>query len=141
MHDEGIERINALGHVNVRAEHKTTLEFTREEYLTPRGDCIVAVCADKGCAQLSEGFKESLRREDTLVEITIECGSEKDTVTARGHPGLELSHLTDIVVRKSGFVCSRTLAVGADKSAAELDRGLVARLRGGGRVVIELKIL
>ena len=51
------EFITAFGHKNVRATHRTTLEITKDEELSVRGDCIVAVAADKGFFDLKPKFK------------------------------------------------------------------------------------
>jgi hypothetical protein len=40
-----------------------------------------------------------------------------------------LTHPTDVVVRKSDYFCSRTLAVRADKAASDLSRELVEKLK------------
>ena len=54
------EVIFAQGHENILGTHKTTLEFTKDKHLTKKGDCIVAVAADKALADLSAEFKENL---------------------------------------------------------------------------------
>ena len=41
-----MEIVIARGHPNIRATHKTTLEVTKEKELSPRGDCIIGICAD-----------------------------------------------------------------------------------------------
>ena len=138
-----VEVVRARGHPNVRATHPTTLEITREEHLTPRGDCIIAVGADKGARDLSEAFKEAAKREGALIRITIEVPSRglREVVLARGHPGLTFEHPTDMVVRKSNFTCGRTVAVGADKAARDLSRELIEALRDpGAEVIIRLEV-
>ena len=40
-----------------------------------------------------------------------------------------MSHPTDMVVRKSGYICGRTLAINADKAACDLSRALVEKLK------------
>lgn len=71
--------------------------------------------------------------------MEILCGGRRDVVTARGDGRLTLSHPSDIVVRRSDYVCDRTLAVGADKAAVDLSRDLVDELRRHGqRVTIRL---
>ena len=135
------ETVRARGHENVTSRHRTTLEFTKGEHLTPRGDCIVAVGADRGLQEFSEEFKNLLKDDDAVLEITIECDGISEMVKAKGHHNLTLTHPTDMVVRKSDFVCGRTLAIGADKASIDLDRGLIEKLRRGGEAIIELKIL
>ncbi|MBU0761546.1 MAG: DUF371 domain-containing protein, partial [Candidatus Altiarchaeota archaeon] len=97
----------AMGHVNVLCLHEKTLEFTAEDHLTKKGDCIFAVCADKTMADLPEEFKERLKTDNAKLKLVIECGGVKDEVTACGSPDLILTHPTDFVVRKSNFICSR----------------------------------
>ncbi|KUO85763.1 MAG: hypothetical protein AT709_05205 [Caldivirga sp. MG_3] len=48
-----IDVVWARGHVNVMATHRNTLEITRDDYVTKRGDCIVACCADKAALDLN----------------------------------------------------------------------------------------
>jgi hypothetical protein len=113
----------------MQATHKTTLEFTKDKHLTKKGDCIITVAADKALADLNADFKEKLRKTDAKLTITIEADGISERVNAEGSPQLILTHPTDIVVRKSDYVCSRTLAVHADKAACDLSRDLVEKLR------------
>ena len=124
------ETFAARGHRNIKATHRTTLEITKEANLTPRGDCIIAVGSEKGAADLNRELVEALKRgaEATLV---IEAGGVTETVRGHGDPRITLTHPTDIVVRKSLYVDSRTLMVEADKSASDLSRELVEALRSG----------
>lgn len=134
------EEIRARGHANVRATHYNTLEVTKEDHLTPRGDCIVAVASDKAMPELGDAFKDALRNNEATLVIDIECNGKHDTVTAHGHADLPLTHDTDLVVRKSSFICPRTLAIQADKAAKDLDRDLVAELSTGEPVNVTLTI-
>jgi len=113
----------------VLATHKTTFEITRETFLSERGNCIIAVSADKALTDLSFKFKEGLRRENAKVSILIEVGTVKESINAFGSPKLILSHPKDIVVRKSSYICTRTLAINADKAAFDLSRKLVKKLK------------
>jgi hypothetical protein len=119
----------AKGHRNILANHPTTLELTKEDDLSRRGDCIVAVSAGKAMPDLGAEFKEKLRRENARLTILIEAGGIVETVNAYGSAHLMLVHPTEMVVRKSGYICSRTLAVKADKAAADLSRSLVQKLK------------
>jgi len=56
-------------------------------------------------------------------------------VKARGSPKLTFTHSTDLVVRKSSYVCGRTLAIKADKSANDLSRELIEKLRHSNQQV------
>jgi hypothetical protein len=123
------EVIIAKGHKNILATNRNTLEITGESHLSRRGDCIIAVASNKGVGDLSDEFKRLLRQGDARLTIRIEAGSIEDVVTSRGDPRLILTHCTDSVVRKSNYVCSRTLAVKADKAAVDLSRQLVKKLK------------
>jgi len=126
---------SAYGHSNVQSTNKTTFEITKEKHLTKRGDCIIAVGASKGASDLNENFRAVARSQDARITIKIEVDGEKETVTAWGSPQLSFTHPTDLVVRKSTYVCGRTLAIRADKAACDFSRKLVERLRNPNQKV------
>ena len=126
---EVTETISAFGHVNVQATHRATLEFTKERHLSREGDCIVAVTSDKSVADLSRSFMECLRKPNARLTLLIEADGIVEEIHASGSPRLILSHPTDMVIRKSDYICSRTLAVRADKAAVDLSRELVEKLK------------
>ncbi|TRO45439.1 DUF371 domain-containing protein [Candidatus Bathyarchaeota archaeon] len=123
------DEVFANGHKNITATHLATLEITKEVHLSRRGDCIIAVAADKSLTDLSEGFKESLRKPSSKLTLTIEANEITAQINAHGSPELTLTHPSDMVVRKSSYIDDRTLAVNADKAAADLPRKLVEKLR------------
>jgi hypothetical protein len=123
------EVIFARGHENILATHETTLEITKKPNLSKKGNCVIAVSADKALNDLSLKFKDNLRREDSKVTILIEAGQIAETVNASGDPSLILTHPSDLVVRKSSYICNRTLAVKADQASCDLSRILVEKLR------------
>jgi len=127
------EHLIAFGHENIKSTNKTTFEITKEEHLTPRGDCIAAVSASKGAVDLSPEFKKTACRPDAHIEIRIAVDGEVETVKAKGHSALTFSHPTDLVVRKSDYVCGRTLAIRADKAACNLSRKLIEKLRNSNQ--------
>lgn len=124
-----IVAIFAHGHENIQATHETTLEITKEPTLTKRGDCIIAVEATNGAADLPLEFKEAARKKGAQITITIEAGELKEIVRAKGSPRLLFTHPTDLVVRKTDYVCGRTLAIAADKAASDLSRKLVEKIQ------------
>ena len=124
-----VEKLTARGHDSVLATHKTTFEITKNAHLTQRGDCVVAVAADKGVGDLSDELKRVLRKTSSKLTIVLQAGQEREVVEALGSPELALSHPRDIVVRKSSFVCNRTLAVKANKVAKDFSRKFVKQLR------------
>lgn len=127
-----IDVVSFRGHPNIRATHETTFEITKETYLTPKGDCIIGVSADKGLADLSRELKQVVKSEASLVLLLLvdELG-EHDLVLGRGDPQLELSDEKRIIVRKSTYVSRDTLAVSSSKSAADLKRSLIENLKRG----------
>ncbi|MEM1564436.1 MAG: DUF371 domain-containing protein [Candidatus Bathyarchaeia archaeon] len=129
------EFITGFGHKNIRATHPTTLEITKEKELSIRGDCIVVVSADKGFPDFKPEFKELLRRDGAKVFIQIDAGGITESISAFGCSRLVLGHPTDLVVRKSDYVCSRTLAIKANKAACNLSRSLVATLQNPSQKV------
>ena len=119
----------AYGHENVLSTHKTTFEVTKEDTLTKHGDCIVAVKSTKCATDFPVNFKEAARKEGSRITITFEADEMKETITAEGNPQLQFTHKTDFVVRKSDYVCGRTLAINANKAAIDFSRDLVKKLR------------
>jgi len=134
------EVIHCRGHENVKATHRSTLEITTEDFLTPRGDCIICVSADKALSDLSEDFKKALRK-GARLRVVIRAGDLADELTAYGSPELKLESPVSMVIRKSNYVDGRTLAIRADKSAKDIKRELVELLRNPEtRVTVELII-
>ncbi len=134
------EEIEGRGHKNITAMHQTTFEITKEEEIGKEADCVICVAANKACKDLSEDMKDALKM-GKEVKITIEAGGIKDEVVAYGSPALKLSSEKRMVVRKSSFIDSKTLAILADKSASELNRELVERLKDPStkvRIVLEV---
>ena len=123
-----MEIILARGHQKIKARHPTTLMITKDKDVGPRGDCVVAVAADKGAKNLSETLKQAIRT-GHKVRVTLKVGDIAEVIHGLGHPALALKHPTDIVIRKSRFTCGRTLAIEADKAAGDLSRTFVACLR------------
>ncbi len=119
----------ALGHENIRAIHPTTVMFTKDIFVSQKGDCIVAMSTDKSVSDLSAQFKEELRKPNAKLTVTIEAGNFIEEIKALGSPKLCLCHPTDIVIRKSDYICSRTLAICADKSSNDLSREFVEKLQ------------
>lgn len=133
--DELREIIFAKGHRNILATHPTTLEFTTGNDLSSRGDCIIAVSADRAMPDLNPVFKERLCKHNAKLTILIEAIGESETVCAYGCPNLCFENPVEMVVRKSSYACSRTLAVRADKAAVNLSRAFVKKLQSPARKV------
>lgn len=132
---EAKETIIAHGHINVLALHRSTIEITKTDKLTKKGDCIIAISASKSVQDLRPCFKRALQNDNTKLSMSIEAGGVSDTVSAHGSHNLILDHPSDLVIRKSDYVCNRTLAICADKAAIDLTRNLVEELQKPGQKV------
>ena len=121
--------IEFSGHENIRSNHKKTIEITKESELTVRGDCIVGVNANYSCSDLPENLKEKLQDPSSEIEFSIRVEDHEFVVKGKGHEDLILSHPEDIVIRKSDFICPRTLAVKCDKASNLLPRSMVTLLQ------------
>ena len=119
----------ARGHPRILATHPTTFEITKDEHLTERGDCIVAVKSTKGAKDLSPEFKRLARNDSARITVILNVDGRREISTGRGRRQLSFTHPSDLVVRKSGFVCGRTLMTHSNKSASDFSRSFVERLR------------
>ena len=133
------EILYVRGHPNISAKHRTTLEITTKEDLTPRGDCIIAVGSNKGAKQLSESFKKLAKKENSTITMAIKVGTQTEIIKGCGDPRLTFSHPHDIVVRKSSYYSDRTVMVKANKAAIDLNRKLVELIRNAEKEV-EIKL-
>ncbi|MCS7140246.1 MAG: DUF371 domain-containing protein [Candidatus Nezhaarchaeota archaeon] len=134
------ETFRAWGHPNIRATHRTTLEITREEHLTLRGDCIVAVRSEKSVADLDPKFKQMIMQDSARITLVLKVLGIEDTITGFGHEKLMLTSQVSMVCRKSSYICPRTLMIRADKSAIDIDRELIEYLRQGKQVEIAIEV-
>jgi hypothetical protein len=123
--------VRAGGHENVTAEHGSTFEVTSDDWLTPAGDCILAVEADAVPADFDESFVAACRSPEATITATLRAGGHEQVVEGRGHPDLTLDGDRSLVARTSSYVDDRTVMVEADATAAALDRELVAALADG----------
>lgn len=134
------ERVRARGHENVTARHASTLELTRDDYLTPAGDCILGIEADRAPADFDPAFVEACRDSEATITLTLDAGDHTETVTGRGHPELECTNDRSLVCRTSDYVDDRTVMVGADKAAADLDRTFADALADGDEITAVFRV-
>ena len=134
------EIIHARGHEHVRAAHASTFEVTTDDYLTPAGDCILAIDADRAPADFEPAFVEACRDPAATITMTIEAGDHQETVTGRGDPALEFTNERSAVGRTSDYVDDRTVMVGAEFAAEGFDRELVAALADGVEATVTMTV-
>ena len=82
-----------------------------------------------GPSDLSSEFKSDIRGSGSTIQVVLEVDRFRFVVRGRGDTRLSLSHPTDFVIRKSGFISDRTLMIHADKAAADLPREMVQQLK------------
>jgi len=134
------ETIRARGHENVSAEHASTFEVTSDGFLTPAGDCILAVGADRTPADFAESFVRACQDPDATITVSLETDDHADRIEARGHPDLTFASDRSLVGRTSDYVDERTVAVEAERAARGVDRDLVAALASGVQVTVTLEV-
>jgi len=121
--------VTFYGHPNIRALHAKTIEITKDEHLTLRGDCIVGVRANKACADLDQALKHRLKSNSVVVRIEIMVANESFLITGMGDHRLSMLNPNDIVIRRTNFACPRTMSVLCNKASSEVPRNMVERLQ------------
>ena len=130
-----------LGHKNILSLHEKTIEITKDSELTTNGDCIVGVGADISCMDLPEKMKKKIQNTKTKILFSIEANGKKFTIKGYGSEKLSLKHTKDIVLRKSAFTCSRTIAINCDNASSDIPRDFVKILQNPktkGNMIIEV---
>ena len=135
---EAQEIIGCQGHPLVLGTHPTTFEVTRAGHLTKKGNCIIGISADKSCDRLSAEFKRVLTHDDAVLITRLSCDGKTAEVKSHGSSQFTLDHPTDMVWRRSSFVCGRTIGIMSDPVAATLPDGLLANLVAGKEMIIIL---
>jgi hypothetical protein len=135
---EAQEIIHCRGHPLVFGTHPTTFEVTREVHLTKKGNCVIGIAADKSCAGLSAAFKGVLTDDDAVLITRLSSEDVMFEVKSRGSSQFTLDHPTDMVWRRSSFICGRTIGIMTDHGAATLPKALVANLVAGKEMIVTL---
>jgi hypothetical protein len=130
---EPIFTVHFSGHPNILATNRMTLEVTKEDFLTLRGDCIMGIMADASSAELSGQAKAFICRDGSRLRFDIKVERERFSFFASGSRSLTLTHPMSMVIRRSTYSCPRTLAVKSTAAACDLPRPLVARLASGAQ--------
>jgi len=126
-------KFHAYGHKFVKSTHKTTLEFTKEDFLTETGDCILGINSDFDIENIRKMFNK-----DDKLKIILRIGSFVDEIHAEYNPGFD-SHA--LIIRKSEYVDKRTFAIRADKAANDIKRTLVNEMKKpSAKMIVEIII-
>ena len=121
-------KFNAYGHTNILATHKTTLEFTKDENVSLKGDCIVGVNADFELKKIKK-FIQKLKNKNITITIKAILTSTKiqEKISAEINPNFNDD--VELVIRKTDFVSERTFATSSNKAAFDLNRDLIRFLK------------
>lgn len=136
------DEVTFYGHPNVRSLHSKSIEITKDGYLTPKGDCIIGIKANKACTDLEESIRRGLKSSSAIVKIEVIVDDESFIIKGRGDERLTMLNPHDIVIRRTNFVCPRTMSVLCDKASSDMSRELVRLLqhqeqKGIFRITIE----
>lgn len=134
------ERFNARGHEHVRGTHESTLEITTDDWLTPAGDCILGIEANHAPAHFEELFTKAAQSADARITLKLTADGVTDSISGRGDPRLTFGSDRCLIARTSTYVDDRTVMVEASGAATDIDRALIARLRRGVKLQIELSV-
>ncbi|MCK5150219.1 MAG: DUF371 domain-containing protein [Candidatus Thorarchaeota archaeon] len=119
----------AYGHDNVIGNHRTTVELTSEEFLTPKGTCIIGIRSDMTLNTLDDDIKKLALSENTKIILRLTAGDFSEEIVGHGSPGLTYVDGISMVARTSTYECGRTLMIRADKAASDLSRELVNQMQ------------
>jgi len=114
-------KFKAYGHPNILAKHVKTLEFTKDEGLTERGDCIVGIKADFE--------KNELKKFNKKAKIIIRA---KDHESGNIHESIHKFTINknfnsndELVIRKSSFDSDRTFGFNLNRGSNHIPRDMV----------------
>lgn len=122
-----LDTINATGHPFIQCSHSTTIELTKEDYLTKKGNCILGIKASKACFDLIPELKRKILNGDK-IEVIIKADDIFDSFYGYGSKSLTLLSKKDMVFRKSNFTCDKTVLINCTKSSIDLNRSLIKKL-------------
>ena len=117
------------GHKNILSLHEKTIEITKDSELSVGGDCIIGTNSGLACIDLPEKFKKKIQNPNTTIEFTIVADEHSFSIHGKGSDKLTLKHTSDIVLRKSAFTCSRTIAINCDKASDDIPRDMIKKLQ------------
>lgn len=123
------------GHPNILSTHRNTFEFTKEDYLTKSGDCIVGINSSFSIMDIKNEFGD----QDKDILILIECENKKEEIKAIYNHTFNDEH--EMVIRITDFKDGRTFATRADKSSKMLDRKLIELLQKGMQAKVTIKCI
>ena len=107
MTDPLVEVVRARGHEHVSATHVSTFEVTTDDWLTPAGDCILAVEADRAPRDFSAAFRDACATTEATITATITVegpsATHTETIVGHGDARLDLHAERTLVLRTRAY--------------------------------------
>jgi hypothetical protein len=131
-----IDLVNAYGHYNVIAKHRSTIELTKDNFLTPRGDCIIGIKSDKGANSLSIDLKRIISTDNSYIYVILKVENLEnvEVIRGRGSRKLTLENPNKIIIRKSNYISDATIMINSNKAAIDINRDIINELRNGSKL-------
>jgi len=111
------------GHPKITAEHRSTLEFTKDDHVVGNGDCILGISSDHNSGDLN-------KLNGRLIFVMSIDGIE-DSFEATIPKNHRITDEKELVIRTSSFVSGRTYAIASSKASLDIDRNMIKALRKG----------
>lgn len=118
------------GHPKISAEHKSTLEFTKEDHISGNGDCILGISSNHDI--------ETLNKLNGRLIFTLNIGDLKDSFEATIPRNHRISDKRELVIRTSSFVSTRTYAIASTKASLDINRDIIEALKKGSTMEISV---
>src|SRR2546426_9513456 len=113
---------HAFGHPRILSTHPTTIEITRSQNLTIRGDCVIGVKSSHGLGDFPDEMKRLLSNDSGRGRLEMRVRDQVVSIEGRGAKGLTFMDLNETVVGRGGFESERTLMVYSGKAALDIPR-------------------
>ncbi|MDY1591459.1 MAG: DUF371 domain-containing protein [Methanofastidiosum sp.] len=111
------------GHPRITADHRSTLEFTKDDHIKGNGDCILGISSDHNISDLNQ-------LNGRLVFV-MKMDNIKETFEATIPKNHKITDPRELVIRTSSFISGRTYAIASSKASLDIDRGLIEALKKG----------
>lgn len=118
------------GHPEITAEHKSTLEFTKDDHITSNANCILGISSNHKI--------EELNKLNGRLIFELNLGDIEEKFEATVPKNHELTDKKELVIRTSSFISSRTYAIGSTKASIDIDRELVEALKNKKRMKVNI---
>ncbi len=125
--------LTAKGHPNITGNHKNSIEFSLENDITTRADCVLGVS--------SVVNKDALKllKEKVKIRLVLEAANQKEELTAYGSP--QITATKGFIIRKSNIIDDKTAAIYADKSAADISREFIDKIKNDVKITVKVEVI